>query len=421
MQSRYSTLKQTIIYLLLTGYFTSSTLLAERWYEVEVILFEQATEERLLAETWDRMPPLPDVSTSRDFISLPPHLQSLDAVCVNGRLFNVKPLPTPEEVIPEPLISEITVDESVDTGQIELNLSSEQDNDVTDLQDDPVTKEPEKPFQLLTADDRQLKNVYQQLRRRRGYRMLFHEVWRQPMSRKRDSQPIRIYAGKNFSDQFNYAGDALVELAESDNETSITSPLNYLNDFSQLGYSQTTVIPVEQKELFDQNQVIVPMMDMDHHFSITRIDKARDRVNECATQDSEMRQKAREPVWQIDGYLKVYAERFRHVETNLVVRIPGQEEVDLRAIATNLAAEEMVASIDLADDSVQSSYDWQFDENFLSPAEDKQTLIRDVLKHYSMQQSRRIIDEKIHYLDHPLLGMIIQMRRYDPDENEDDL
>jgi hypothetical protein len=234
------------------------------------------------------------------------------------------------------------------------------------------------------------------------------------MASKQDSIPIRIYAGQDFGQQFNYAGDAIVELAEA-NSNSVQT-YGYLTELNPLAYQQ----PVSRPR-FNQAQVIDPMMDMDAYFKRTRADEARDQLDQCAEIDRELVNNQRPSVWQIDGYIRLYAERFRHIETNLVLRIPGQEEVDIRALATNLAADEMLSNVDINQQgNEQAIFNWQLGDDFLNPADDPETLTREVLKYYSFQQSRRINDEKVHYFDHPLMGMIIQMRAYDPEQNEDD-
>lgn len=72
-------------------------------------------------------------------------------------------------------------------------------------------------------------------------------------------------------------------------------------------------------------------------------------------------------------------------------------------------------------DNLGSTLDWQYDEDFLTDDSAEYKVTRDVLKYYPLRQSRRIIDSKVHYFDHPLMGMIIQLRAYDPEEAQNQL
>ena len=44
----------------------------------------------------------------------------------------------------------------------------------------------------------------------------------------------------------------------------------------------------------------------------------------------------------------------------------------------------------------------------------QQTQAVPYLKRYLMDQFKRVRSEEIHYLDHPLMGMIIQIRNFEP-------
>ena len=76
--------------------------------------------------------------------------------------------------------------------------------------------EEEIPFIILDKELNQLNELRSQLARRRGYRPLLHISWRQPVENKKNSQPIRLFTGKNYSDTFNPDGDARVDIASID-------------------------------------------------------------------------------------------------------------------------------------------------------------------------------------------------------------
>ena len=407
---------------------------AERWYEIELILFEQATVERLDSEKWDAQGTLPTLSDSRDFLTQPAYQRDIQALCFAGQEFSVTQLP----------FTELADQPELTTGPVEVV------NPLLDPLDD-TTEEPElppeQPFQILDKEAHQLTEVYQQLRRRRGYRMLFHEAWRQPTGRKSESLPIRIYAGKDYGQQFNYSGDAIIELenaslitdqSENLEADELSSPIESAND--------------SDNAPFDQEQVITDLAELDSFYELTETERARKELTECFEMEQAELAKQRPQVWQIDGNIHIYTERFRHVETDLVIRFPDTEEVDLRALETTLAADEFMSNLNLVDmpdmdilsstdsrtngigsdatrsearnagaDNLGSTVDWQYDEDFLTDDSAEYKVTRDVLKYYPLRQSRRIIDSKVHYFDHPLMGMIIQLRAYDPEEAQNQL
>ena len=384
-------------YALALLFFLPNNIQARRWYEVEIIIFEQITEQRLESEIWDQSTALVELSNSRDFLTQPPHLTELQQLCLDGQFYSLKPLTSIEEL---PLYEEVI------TAETDELKPTEQTIDDSDLTED--ISEEESPFILLTDSERKLQPIYQQLRRRRGYRMLFHEAWRQPMASKADSLPVRIYAGKNYGETYNYQGDSKVELAELTIQEQLAAE-EEAQRFNELSFNSESLI--------SDNDSILESVDEE----TTSQERAAQAINKCATIIEQQNSKKQDDVWQLDGYIHLYAERFRHFDTNLSLRIPGKEEIDLRAIATNLAAEDFLSNVNLNDEPKQEIFNWQFSDDFLTPKDNNDIIIRDVLKHYNMNQSRRIINEKVHYLDHPLFGLIIQMRSYDPDQPDEEL
>ena len=407
---------------------------AERWYEIELILFEQATVERLASEKWDAQGTLPTLSDSRDFLTQPAYQRDIQVLCFAGQEFGVTQLP----------FTELADQPELTTGPVEIvNPLLDPPDESTEVPELP----PEQPFQLLDEEAHQLTEVYQQLRRRRGYRMLFHEAWRQPTGRKSESLPIRIYAGKDYGQQFNYSGDAIIEL---ENASLITDQSENL-EIDELSSPTESASDIDNA-LLDQEQVINDLAELDSFYELTETERARKELAECFQMEQAELAKQRPQVWQIDGNIHIYTERFRHVDTDLVVRFPDTEEVDLRALETNLAADEFMSNLNLIDmpdmdrlsstdsrtnsngseatrsearnagaDNLGSTLDWQYDADFLTDDSAEYKVTRDVLKYYPLRQSRRIIDSKVHYFDHPLMGMIIQLRAYDPEEVQNQL
>lgn len=383
----------------------SLTIAAERWYEIEVILFEQANDERLNAEKWQEQPPLADLSKLNDILAQSTYLQDINNLCYRGNYYQVKPLPD--------LVEEIVIETSdLTEDNLEIDTTDEQ------IIEDLVIEDP---FQLLSEDEHELKDVYAQLRRRRGYRMLLHKAWRQPMQPRAEAIPMRFYAGQDFGNKYNYEGD-LLNPPEADVEVESGELLDVFDESESSQSKLEYQSPLKRFQLFEP---IPDLMNIDRYYRMTTQQRAREQLQRCDAMLSYINQQQEVNVWQIDGFIKFYAERFRHIETNLALRIPGTEEVSLEAEVIDAVASEFqsteieTSDVEIADnvspDSTPSE-NWVLDESLLTIEEEKLTELREILAHYTMQQRRRIIDEKIHYFDHPLIGLIIQMRAYDPEE-----
>ncbi len=78
----------------------------------------------------------------------------------------------------------------------------------------------------------------------------------------------------------------------------------------------------------------------------------------------------------LEGTLKIGVKRYLHLETDLLLRLPVTPE--------------------------------DGDSYFMGPA----------VRSYRMQSTRRMRSGKLHYLDHPVLGVLVQAERYEPPKPE---
>ena len=104
--------------------------------------------------------------------------------------------------------------------------------------------------------------------------------------------------------------------------------------------------------------------------------------------------------WAIDGNFKIYLERYLFIDSQLIIR--QETEQDVTSLATPRK--------ELEFEVVNSENDVQIlnpKESF-EPIEIKQkTVINEVI----FDQNRRLRSEEVHYFDHPLMGMIVQIRK----------
>ncbi|USD40244.1 peptidoglycan binding protein CsiV [Vibrio sp. SCSIO 43135] len=104
-----------------------------------------------------------------------------------------------------------------------------------------------------------------------------------------------------------------------------------------------------------------------------------------------------QPLYELDGKLQIYVQHYLYAETQLDIKKPSVREVKLEEkpleVSGDLVEEEATVVAGNMED--------------VTPT----VKVEEFLKSYRMEQKRRMRSTETHYLDHPLLGMIIQVRR----------
>ena len=103
--------------------------------------------------------------------------------------------------------------------------------------------------------------------------------------------------------------------------------------------------------------------------------------------------------WAIDGNLKIYLDHYLFIDSQLVIR----QEVTQEVMPLQTVQEQDIEIVNSENDvQVIKQIETQ------SAARRKQeTVIKEIL----FDQNRRLRSEEIHYFDHPLMGMIVQIRK----------
>lgn len=165
----------------------------------------------------------------------------------------------------------------------------------------------------------QFTNIINILSREPGNSSLLHITWQQPMVDKSDSVPIRLFAGKDFSQNYHFDGNQIVQ-----------NPLNS---------SKTTDTEATQS------------------FPLTP-----------------------SPVWQLDGTLNIYLSHYLYIETALNLRKEGRQLMSAQGNEANTTT---------------------------TPAK----VMTPYLISIPLEQNQRVKSNEIHYLDHPEMGMVLQIRK----------
>ncbi|GAK87841.1 hypothetical protein JCM19238_5451 [Vibrio ponticus] len=104
------------------------------------------------------------------------------------------------------------------------------------------------------------------------------------------------------------------------------------------------------------------------------------------------------PLYELDGKLQIYVEHYLYADVQLDLKEPSVREVILEDRQV-----EIDQSGEVADNgTVQAGLMTE-----VTPTVHKE----EFLKSYRMDQKRRMRSSETHFLDHPLMGMIIQVRR----------
>lgn len=103
------------------------------------------------------------------------------------------------------------------------------------------------------------------------------------------------------------------------------------------------------------------------------------------------------PLYELDGKLQIYVQHYLYAETTLDLKEPSVREVKLQEQQI-----ELDSPVSGAESNVQVG-----NLTEISPTVE----VEEFLKSYRMEQKRRMRSTETHYLDHPLLGMVIQVRR----------
>ena len=103
-----------------------------------------------------------------------------------------------------------------------------------------------------------------------------------------------------------------------------------------------------------------------------------------------------EDKWEVDGNFKVYLDHYLFIDSQLIIRKAVKETI-----------QQIIPNVELIDDENGV----QIAKPLESNAVNTQTVQQTVIKESLFDQNRRLRSEEIHYLDHPLMGILVQIRK----------
>lgn len=358
-----------IVTFVLTGLLISAALIPaasaqdasadeQRWFQIEVFVFANSDPATELSEQW------PDdlglQYPARLYQLLDQHTentliensgtQDLDGNAADGEPELMSNAPTSPS--PEQATSFSQFDAST--------TDAEYPDTQAMLLEDQGMEDGPKAFVKLPAEQLQLTDIVERISRRSNYRFLMHDSWLQPVQDRDTSIPILIRAGEKFDDHFELEGSIKISV---ERYLHISTDL-WLSRFVNKTSAEELLWPVLPKQ---PNTILnAPPEDSTSPLLVSMDGSAStDAGNSFVSGDlsfSGLRQSSTDP-----------------------------------ASDSNTLAE-------VLDNSFQS-YDSFFDF--------KQRYYR-AERTATMRQSRRMRSNELHYIDHPLMGLLIKIMPYEP-------
>ena len=313
-----------------------------------------------------------------------------------------------------------------------------------------ITWASDSPY-LISKDSLRLKSIASRIKRSRNYAPLLHLGWRQVGESKRKAKAMKLYAGEHLDLRYQQAmaeqenqqqaleiqaileqrekavelirsqmhldgsetaqvttkaissstvgnvTNNAIESSEAFNELSITEELRQQAKQQQLDsiFQQFSLVNSQLNSEAKANE-----LDPDSEIALTgettkRIvaqlssDIGINHIPLNANSAMNDQPQAKPPIqpWSIDGLFKVHLDHYLYIDTEFNIIEPSN------ASAT-LSAKQKLA--------------------------DKEQGVSDNNQVISFKQDRRVITGEIHYFDHPHIGMVVQIRRFDPAKPADE-
>ena len=432
--------------------FAVSAADQERWFEVEVILFERNINPAKITEHWDQS--LYPTYSKQNKNPMALFINDDNLITPSGSHgINTLALANESNVVAgglQPTIIDDSQtlpvfgadrDESLVQG-VDTNADIiEATNVVIDganLKDN--VKDP--ALEMVPASELQLAAQFTALNNHANYNVVLHSAWRMQPKDRNEAVPIRLFAGHNYQQQYQPNGDVISQQIEP-----VVTPISALDVSAELADST--------RNNTDELNVI----DLDNATTIhdgVIVQASNEQADVAQTMTVPVTPtEPTAPVWKIDGELTIYLEHYLYAKTNLFVRKEGTKTITAKE---SIAAESQesnqatnVENIDLLellgihlepkaakhDDVVLSNAEVNVDtakaqdENSLTDDSGSAVTVEETtmiepqdktvpfLNSYPMQQLRVIRSGEIHYLDHPMFGMLIQIRKYEQPITED--
>ncbi|MGM0524643.1 MAG: CsiV family protein [Pseudomonadota bacterium] len=324
-----------------------------RWFEVEVFLFKHTSEQTIREQFPLQVSAIP-ITRGNDLLT---SYSNKSYRALRAGLDNCEPL-SKQSVL------DLRIDCQFDHEDVLIPIPGNPLAPPTQLQKLTETEvvvngrggdinTASQPF-LMPDSVHELTETRQQLANKGLIKPLLHVAWRQPVFSEQDNKTIRLFAGKQFSEDFSYGGFAKQPLDNASVERRL-----------------------EQDSLVEQVQTLLQKVDAEE-FVFTKADSQAPRQLDDTGQLPEL-------IWELDGLLHIFLiGNYLHIDSDFNLR----ETTTIESAVSDLKQQAQQA---LSGKSAEQPF----------------------LRAYPFKQRRRVISHETHYFDHPKMGMVIQIRRTD--------
>ena len=408
-------IKNTLLFTLLASPIVAAKEIPTRWFEVEVIVFTRTIPQGSIREEFEQKVNPIRYRRIRDLLTKF-HYPDIKALVQASALCSVEEmLQTPEPKIPttftfsepQPIKDELELE--FDPIQIDVaalyndafvtpDLTEIAPEIEKDCKGDPVEFSWNDPYAFMRLDKYQdrnfdyhydmyprviiagekrhnnyvhlmspsnfkLREIYRTLRRQPDMRPILHTAWRQPAGALKYARATRLYAGIDYSQDYDFQGnpidkDALLGLTVQEQPLVAPEPVNVVDNIERL-----LGLVDQGAKINYQTQQIEPL---------NKVDNSKDPTE----------------VREVDGLLKIYVDHrnYLHIDAEFNVRREGINQGKV----------------------VQADFSAFLDPQKTALSEPTDPL----LNNYHFKQTRRVITQQLHYFDHPYMGLIVQIRRH---------
>jgi hypothetical protein len=260
---------------------------------------------------------------------------------------------------------------------------------------------------LLSKASLKLGDVISDLRYSKNFRPILHMGWRQVARPKKQSVPIKVYAGDHF------AADYQKKLAQYQGDMRQLEEAKILNSFSHDAIQNDIA----------QQPIIADQVLTDPAMLIAKEKKARiasivEQIS-TVTDNTELLLKRIESE---DLSIKV-DDKSSLIDEDIVAPIPVIQDWFIEGLF-NVHLKHylfITADFNILDKNLAELATAQLAENSTINSNSAKEAAPVQAKAIRFKQNRRVISGEVHYFDHPYMGMIVQIRPYKkpkPEENE---
>lgn len=256
------------------------------------------------------------------------------------------------------------------------NIGPEFVDNFLDLSEqDSIIKAGVLGYTIPKYEELRLTEAALKIHKSRRYKLLAHTAWRQPGVAREEALAIRIIGGTQFGSDYSSIDQAVIP----------SGGHPHLVRYDENG---DAILPEPEVIVEETPQPIITNPN-DEILEVTEEPKV-------------------EQVWyELEGKITIGLSRYLHAYTDLVLRIPNENTLQISDIILNPETQDeptLEETLKLIEG----------EEN--APEEIDITTI--TLNNYALNEHRRMRSTKLHYLDNPELGMLILITPYKAPEDE---